>query len=162
MIARSCAVQVAFFRKVSLAFQKSTSLVFQKSTSLVVFQKSTSLDAGLGSGPAKPTGSLRDRNDAVSRPCMAWAAADIERELNALPVVLWPLIPSPPLRIPDVARLKRCLQTPLFIQNFCFALLYISCVGVEWLFPLRDHFSSRTTIFATSLLACHMLCLEWN
>ena len=56
---------------------------------------------------------------------MAWAAADIERELNALPVVLWPLIPSPPLRIPDVARLKRCLQTPLLIQNFCNALLCI-------------------------------------
>ena len=77
-----------------------------------------------GDGPAKLAGSLRV-NDAASRPCMAWAAADIDRELNALPVVLWPLIPSPPLRIPDVARLKRCLQTPLLFQNFCKALLCI-------------------------------------
>ena len=79
-------------------------------------------------------GRFRDRNDAASRPCMAWAAADIDRELNAPPVVLWPLIPHPPLRIPDVARLKRCLQTPLLIQNFCDALL---CIWVVFQPPFQ-------------------------
>ena len=114
-----------FSEKCKSRFSEKYKSRFSEKYKSLVFQKSTSLDAGLGSGPAKPTGSLRDRNDAVSRPCMAWAAADIERELNALPVVLWPLIPSPPLRIPDVARLKRCLQTPLLFQNFCKAVLCI-------------------------------------
>ena len=76
----------------------------------------------MGSGPVKPTGSLCDRNDAASRPCMVWAAADIDFDVNAPLVQDTRLMPNSAIADSACGAPQTVSTDTIFSQNFCFGM----------------------------------------